>query len=120
MAHLKLISAIASLRDNVMKTDNLFGICDNDARAFSDSRKQAQAAACVKEKRWAVYVARAVERFATWWETAVPSLETTDISSLNTSETNILWSAEMMPPLGENVSDSHSKKNSSNCTNCNL
>ncbi|KAJ5591410.1 hypothetical protein N7450_005382 [Penicillium hetheringtonii] len=99
MAHLKLISAIASLRDSVMKTDNLFGICDNDARAFSNPRKQAQAAACVKEKRWAVYVARAVERFATWWETTVPSLETTDISSLNTPETNILWSAEMMPPL---------------------
>lgn len=37
-----------------MKTDNLFGICDNDVRVFAEPRRQAQAASCVKEKRWAV------------------------------------------------------------------
>lgn len=110
VAHLKLISAIASLRDSVMKTDNLFGICDDDARGFSDSRKQAQAAACIKEKRWAVYVARAVERFTTWWENAVPTLETTEISSLNTPETKIAWSIDMLPPFGEQISNSMSNQ----------
>ncbi|KAJ5240596.1 uncharacterized protein N7469_002187 [Penicillium citrinum] len=99
VAHLKLISAIASLRDSVRKTDNLFGICDNDARGFSEPRKQAQAASCVQEKRWAVYVARAVERFTTWWETTVPSPETIEISSPDTPETNVLWSVDMLPPL---------------------
>lgn len=102
IAHLKLLSAIANLRRIVSRTDNLFGIRDSEAKEFSDPRKQAQAAACIQEKRWAVYVARAVDRFTSWWESCIPSLETRDIASLGTSSrARIGWSVTMMPPLGE-------------------
>ena len=36
-----------------------------DARALAEVR--------VREKRWAVYVERAVDRFAKWWDACVPA-----------------------------------------------
>ncbi|CAG7937298.1 unnamed protein product [Penicillium nalgiovense] len=99
ITHLKLLSAIAKLRNFIKGTDKLFGIHDDEIRNFSNN-KQAQAAARIREKRWAVYVARAVDRFTIWWQSYLPSLKTSRISTLNTaSEANIAWSANMMPPL---------------------
>jgi hypothetical protein len=100
--HLKFLSAIAKLRYFIKGTDKLFGIHDSEAKNFADTRKQAQAAARIREKRWAVYVARAVDRFTVWWQTCLPSLNTSRISTLNSSsEAKIVWSANMMPPLGK-------------------
>ncbi|MBZ6376196.1 MAG: hypothetical protein LBE67_14745 [Kocuria palustris] len=101
ITHLKLLSAIAKLRNFIKGTDKLFGIHDAEIRNFSNNQ-QAQAAARIREKRWAVYVARAVDRFTIWWQSYLPSLKTSHISTLNTaSEANIAWSANMMPPLGQ-------------------
>ncbi|CAI7566003.1 uncharacterized protein N7487_010274 [Penicillium crustosum] len=100
ITHLKFLSAIAKLRYFIERTDKLFGIHDSEAMNFADPRKQSQAAARIQEKRWAVYVARAVDRFAVWWQTCLPSLNTSHISTLNSSsEAKIVWSANMMPPL---------------------
>lgn len=102
ITHLKFLSAIAKLRYFIERTDKLFGIHDSEAMNFADPRKQSQAAARIQEKRWAVYVARAVDRFAVWWQTCLPSLNTSHISTLNSSsEAKIVWSANMMPPLGK-------------------
>ncbi|KAJ5922114.1 hypothetical protein N7516_009817 [Penicillium verrucosum] len=98
--HLKFLSAVAKLQYFIKGTDKLFGIHDSEAKNFGDPRKQAQAAARIQEKRWAVYVARAVDRFTVWWQTCLPSLNTRRISSLNSSpEAKIVWSANMIPPL---------------------
>lgn len=100
--HLKFLSAIAKLRYFIKGTDKLFGIHDIEAKNFADPRKQAQAAARIQEKRWAVYVARAVDRFTVWWQTCLPSLNTSRISTLDSSSgTKIIWSANTMPPLGK-------------------
>lgn len=100
--HLKFLSAVAKLQYFIKGTDKLFGIHDSEAKNFGDPRKQAQAAARIQEKRWAVYVARAVDRFTVWWQTCLPSLNTRRISSLNSSpEAKIVWSANMIPPLGK-------------------
>jgi hypothetical protein len=100
--HLKLLSAIAKLRNLVKGTDKLFGIDNNEARNFSSPRKQGEATARIQEKRWAVYVARAVDRFTIWWQTCLPSLNTSRVSMLNSSpEAKIAWSDNVIPPLGQ-------------------
>jgi hypothetical protein len=99
--HLKLLSTIANLRKFIKGTDRLFGIHNSEARNFSDPRKQSQAVIRLEEKRWAVYVARAVDRFTVWWQTCLPNLDTRNISLLSRSEAKIAWPASMMPPLGE-------------------
>lgn len=81
IAHLKLLEAFYQLREDIGNTENLFGISSpvlgektsqnkpqangQDAHALAEIR--------VREKRWAVYVARAVDRFAQWWDTCVPA-----------------------------------------------
>lgn len=92
IVHLKLLSAIAILRNSIKGTDQLFGIHDSDAGYFADPQKQVQAAARIREKRWAVYVARAVDRFTVWWQTCVPN---------GPAEAKLIWSPNMMPPLGQ-------------------
>ncbi|KAJ5154608.1 Protein of unknown function DUF1399 [Penicillium coprophilum] len=98
--HLKLLSAIAKLRNLIRGTDKLFGVRDSEARNFTDPRKQAQAAARIQEKRWAVYVARAVDRFTIWWQTCLPTLNNSHISMLDySSGAKIAWAVNMLPPL---------------------
>ncbi|KAJ5332198.1 hypothetical protein MYU51_007503 [Penicillium brevicompactum] len=100
ITHLKFLSATAKLRNFVRETDKLFGIHDSEAKNFSDPHKQAEAAVRIQEKRWAVYVTRAVDRFTTWWQTCLPSSNDSRISMLNhSSEARIAWTAHMMPPL---------------------
>lgn len=65
-AHLKFLAALADLRDRVANDDGLFGIVHG-----ADVTQSTAAAA--KEKRWAVYTARAVERYRAWWFKCVPS-----------------------------------------------
>ncbi|KAJ5970608.1 uncharacterized protein N7479_000526 [Penicillium vulpinum] len=100
ITHLKFLAATAKLRNFIRGTDKLFGVCDSEIRNFPDPRKQSQAAVRIQEKRWAVYVARAVERFTVWWQTCLPSLNSSRISMLDSSsEAKIAWSTDMMPPL---------------------
>ena len=82
IAHLKLLEAFHQLREDIATTDGLFGI--PDALATGESTPGAVLAK-VREKRWAVYVARAADRFEKWWATCVPSshvpLRQSDVAS---------------------------------------
>jgi hypothetical protein len=99
--HLKLLSVMANLRNSIRGTDELFGIRNSEAGNFSDPRKQTQAVMRIQEKRWAVYVARAVDRFTDWWQHCLPNLNACRVSALNDlPEAKIAWSANMMPPIG--------------------
>jgi hypothetical protein len=65
MAHLKFLHAVHSLRISISAQDGLFNLNDSDildAKAQADEMRK-----LLSEKRWAVYVARAVERFTVWW-----------------------------------------------------
>jgi hypothetical protein len=76
IAHLKLLEAFAQLREDVGNTDDLFGIVTPDVPLPStDDPENTKALGHirVREKRWAVYVARAVERFQKWWDLCVPT-----------------------------------------------
>ena len=116
IAHLKLLAAFADLRDTIGRTDDLFGISNRVLEAFSGQDDMNKVAASLSEKRWAVYVARAVERFTVWWTKCVPIYSIggdgrnitvsevergLDLKEATTSTVKIQWTRETVPPLGE-------------------
>jgi len=76
LAHLKLLFAIQALKTDVGYTDGLFGLWDSRAMvpasqwnhgAFRDEEAKREQLARIREKRWAIYLARAVHRYEIWW-----------------------------------------------------
>jgi hypothetical protein len=119
IAHLKILSAIADLRDSISRTDQLFSIDDRQIGAFEDTARMTKAHALLREKRWEIYVARAVDRFTTWFMTCVnfdalgsnQGLVTlADIEKgaayhrLPEWNYRITWSQDLLPPLGSEFS----------------
>ena len=70
LAHLKLLEAFYSLRQDVCQHDGLFGINDSFATASTEPERT-QHLAKIREKRWQVYVSKANKRFEAWWTTCV-------------------------------------------------
>jgi hypothetical protein len=121
LAHLKLLEAFYSLKDEVAYTDGLFGLYDNRAPGTEESvagndaagRKRLETLAQIREKRWALYVARAVDRFEVWWIRVLCAREQgrqplrqsqmTGVAFKNFPLDGIaqVWTAEMLPPLGK-------------------
>jgi hypothetical protein len=112
IAHLKLLEAFRTLKDDVGYNDGLFGIWES--RASSDEyagMKPEEALAKIREKRWSLYVARAAERFETWWLSALCKIEGNprrltqkdmlrpDFESSATRGKAIDWKSEYLPPL---------------------
>lgn len=115
IAHLKLLASFADLRDTVSKTDGLFNINNKAARIYMSDEEKNRAYAFIREKRWAVYVQRAVQRFTTWFEKCIPTdgvgskngaVTMSDVqnnhnfSRCTEWETRIFWTMDMLPPLG--------------------
>ncbi len=71
IAHLKLLESFHQLREQVALTDGLFGIKDGFVPSDLSEAKRAELLTKMREKRWAVYVAKAAKRFEKWWETCV-------------------------------------------------
>lgn len=71
IAHLKLLEAFHQLHEDIAATDGLFGITDGSEGSPTGNAK-IDYLAKVREKRWAVYVARAADRFQAWWDKCVP------------------------------------------------
>ncbi|PGH02156.1 hypothetical protein AJ79_07702 [Helicocarpus griseus UAMH5409] len=114
IAHLKLLAAVADLRDTISATDGLFNLYDKDSQIYPTEEERLKAAQLIREKRWAVYVGRAVDRFTVWHEKCVPNggfgsnqggITIYDIESSGvlersmTWENTIIWTADIMPPL---------------------
>jgi hypothetical protein len=113
IAHLKLLEAFYNLRLSIGSQDGLFDI----AHAKGELAEDAATKARVSEKRWAVYVARAVDRFEKWWFNDIPQIRQRAIDSrLTTKEwmtnranhsivliSNPLsqFSKDTLPPLGK-------------------
>jgi len=64
IAHLKLLGALADLRDRISAQDGIFQLWDISA-------KDADGLDFLRKKRWGVYVSRAVDRFESWYDTCV-------------------------------------------------
>lgn len=72
-AHLKLLQAFHELKDDVSSSGGLFDLNDRDIPSNMPPESRDAALRKLAQKRWAIYVARAVDRFAKWWYMALPS-----------------------------------------------
>ncbi|CAG8888594.1 unnamed protein product [Penicillium egyptiacum] len=109
IAHLKFLAVLADLRDTISSDDGLFGIHDADAerrQRYPDELNEARAR--IREKRWAVYTARAVDRYTKWWSIGLPQsrpmatiddLESTDYENILICDTIVAWDTDNLPPL---------------------
>lgn len=108
VAHLKLLEAFHQLREDVALSDGLFGLQDAFATSKGDERQRAELLTKIREKRWAVYVAKAAKRFQSWWETIIEPdaqrLQQKDIPTVfkQTPEggTALSIDRDHLPPLG--------------------
>lgn len=110
IAHLKLLEAFHQLREDVATTDGLFGINDSLVPANQPETQRTEILRRVREKRWAVYVARAATRFEKWWEMSVEpgavmisqTVLTEGFWYTVTEKKSKTWriSREQLPPLG--------------------
>lgn len=108
--HLKLLAALADLRETISTIDGLFGIGDYQIEKFQDEQARGKALVRVREKRWAVYTARAVDRYADWWTRCIPvsealptidSIQEKEYTALTDSPELSSFMRSMLPPLGK-------------------
>lgn len=110
IAHLKLLEAFHQLREDVAMTNGLFGIHDDLVPAGVLENERLEILRRIREKRWAVYVARAALRFEKWWRTSVEPgavmIRQTDLDAIHPivsgekGEDSWGMSKENLPPLG--------------------
>lgn len=130
LAHLKLLHAIHSLKEDVGYNDGLWGLWDGladmDADTIIDGAvpsgvkldrlskedKIKLALSRLREKRWAIFLARAVDRYEAWWNAVSRTKEMlteTDMMKTHgskyidfpTSGAPLPWSDDIIPPLGK-------------------
>ena len=126
LAHLKLLYAFHQLKEDIGYTNGLWGIHENTldrqslimsdqlwskdtASQIDPEQRVARALAKFREKRWALYVARAAERYEAWWH-SLPGdrLKEADMEGEDTSKyagfvhekPPMAFDPSMPPPLG--------------------
>lgn len=126
LVHLKLLQAFHLLKEEVGYTDGLFGLWNRSAeggivlhekqetlpsgRNLADaSESQLLALSKIREKRWALYVARAVDRYEAWWKSIEGTLLTVNDMLANSQSAYLSftettarfeWADAILPPLG--------------------
>lgn len=136
LAHLKLLFAFQTLKEDVGYTNGLFDLWDSRAvnpdgsaaAAVPQGTDPREVLAKVREKRWALYVARAVDRYERWWkavqagavdaksewcvgsvgrqgrmlvESDFRSSTGLEYGRFTTSADRISWREDMLPPPGK-------------------
>jgi len=120
LAHLKLLFAFHNLQETIGYTNGLWDIHigpQSDSMVLQDIRdvndETKQLLIVLREKRWAIYVAKAVDRYEAWWNSFAKSpLTETDMCEDSvkygafTSDNHVdtaqpFWNDSMLPPLGE-------------------
>lgn len=75
VVHLRLLFAFRKLRLEIGSRRDLWGInddrLDDQLQALSGEERQ-QGQAKIREKRWSIYLAKAVHRYEVWWKTMRP------------------------------------------------
>ncbi|KAK4621218.1 hypothetical protein CLAFUW4_06671 [Fulvia fulva] len=74
IAHLKVLECFYRLKQTIGSQDRLFGIQDSLVTdcVNTQDEKSAELLAKLAEKRWGIYVQRAVDRFEAWWAAVTP------------------------------------------------
>ncbi|KAL6406762.1 hypothetical protein AUP68_09567 [Ilyonectria robusta] len=114
LAHLKLLFAFEELKIKIGNTDGLWDIWDSRAISPSGGSSVNPTDILVKlrEKRWAVYVARAIDRYEAWWASFVPDMlrvanmltaaeddDAFHYESFTSQSQPIKWTPDSLPPL---------------------
>ncbi|TQW05155.1 alpha-ketoglutarate-dependent sulfonate dioxygenase [Cordyceps javanica] len=127
LAHLKLLHAFKEMKEDIGYTDGLWGIWDSlvtDGKGPSlDSSKAPSGVASgersvdegtkmllskLREKRWAIFVARAVDRYEAWWNAQnIKMLKEADMTvgdgesymRFPSTSHKFEWNMSVMPPL---------------------
>lgn len=143
LAHLKLLFAVQVMKEEVGYTDGLWNIWDtraDDQATVSDltdldvasssasgpagdegSNKKLAVLSKLREKRWAVFLARAVDRYEAWWTSMqrpnaglteadmhTPGSEKYD-GFVSAGDDLLTWDASNLPPLGESLFGIHAR-----------
>ncbi|KAF2207168.1 hypothetical protein CERZMDRAFT_63004 [Cercospora zeae-maydis SCOH1-5] len=84
IAHLKMLECFYRLKQCVASQDGLFGIRDDlvTGQNAPMDEKTSELLAKLGEKRWAIYVQRAIDRFETWWDAIAPDSRWADRTQL--------------------------------------
>lgn len=111
LAHLKLLKTFHNLKEDVGYADGLFGLWDARCELpVVENRDKASVA--MREKRWSLYIARAVERFEDWWLKVLCEQEyatrlqqkdmtmPSDFIDFPKKGVAKAWSTSMLPPIG--------------------
>lgn len=100
IAHLRLLEAFHKLREDIGTQDGLFGL--NDAVATINGVTDDTALFMIREKRWAVFVCQAVERFTVWYDKCVPTqiVPQSIASAISYAGTPMEFTESQLPPLG--------------------
>lgn len=132
LVHLKLLHAIQNMKEDVGYTDGLFGIWDSlvtdskglafdsiplpagtNTTKMTENDKRQILLSKLREKRWAIFVARAVDRYETWWASQGGIMLTEDDMSVADGsnymrypgmKSQFVWKDSMLPPLGRLLS----------------
>jgi hypothetical protein len=111
IAHLKTLECFSRLRQSIASTDGLFGI--ENATIVDIARTSSLASGegadellpRLAEKRWAVYITRAVDRFDAWVSATVPVIPKPTMAELERDGatdqiTKLSYVKTAMPPIG--------------------
>lgn len=132
LAHLKFLFAIETLKEEVGYSDGLWGLWDSRVadHAGSENHKtekdkisngvadssasHEEALSRIREKRWALFVARAVDRYEAWWRLQGDGPPLTEMdrdeehshsfSDFPKAGIAKFWAEDTLPPLGKFVS----------------
>ncbi|KAK8113931.1 Alpha-ketoglutarate-dependent sulfonate dioxygenase [Apiospora kogelbergensis] len=118
LAHLKLLRAFEDLKSRVGHSDGLWDIWDSRAQNAGRggpgrSTDALEILVKLREKRWAVYVARAVDRYEAWWKSFVPVMLTESdmfadgkegqlsrFEGFTSKREPMIWTSNSLPPAG--------------------
>lgn len=125
LAHLKLLHAFNALKEDVGYTDGLWGLYDSRILSHKDKKSNAvqnnlklddetgKRLAGLREKRWALFIARAVDRYEAWWEKISMAYlmeddmegESEKYSGFISNKSPLAWAENILPPLGMALED---------------
>jgi hypothetical protein len=113
LVHLKLLNVFHAVKEDIGYTDGLFGLWDSRCEIV-EGKDREKLHSRIREKRWAIYLARAVERFEDWWLKVLcpredgKRLQGKEMVLENKSfvqfpETGVAqnWTKAMLPPVGK-------------------
>ncbi|KAI2782618.1 hypothetical protein F4815DRAFT_427894 [Daldinia loculata] len=125
LVHLRLLAAFQSVKEDVGYTDGIWGLFDSRVLSQQDKKsktvdngqkledKTVKRLAELREKRWALFVARAVDRYEAWW-TALSKKHLTEknmqghyeegsdstiYGAFTSRGTPLQWAEHILPPL---------------------